>query len=144
MVAGGAVYGPWPAVATSGTGGAQNVNWIAAPSLVLPAGTYTVVDSDAGTWSRNGQSGGQGFWVQPPGSGDCPAADVPCLGEITGGTFDVTAGTLECGYYQDWNGQLGKGRFQLSPDGLTVTGTYSQVSGSGNWNLWRGTPSAGR
>jgi len=39
------------------------VNWIARVNRNLPAGTYTVLDSDPRTWSRNPQSGGQGFTI---------------------------------------------------------------------------------
>jgi hypothetical protein len=47
---------------TSGQGGAPNVNWVAtANMLILPAGTYTVLDSDPATWSYNAQSGNRGF-----------------------------------------------------------------------------------
>ncbi len=56
----GVVHGPWNVVTSSGSG-ASNVNWTAEPSVVLPAGTYTVVDSDPATWSQDPQSGGAGF-----------------------------------------------------------------------------------
>lgn len=56
----GKTYGPWNTRATPGSG-AQNVNWIAEPHETLPAGAYTVIDSDPPTWSRNAQSGGHGF-----------------------------------------------------------------------------------
>lgn len=35
--------------------------WAVKPNLVFPAGTYTVNDSSAATWSHNSQSGGRGF-----------------------------------------------------------------------------------
>ena len=56
----GRVYGPW-GVTTQGGSGAQNVLWICHPDQVLPAGTYTVVDSSPDTWSHNQASGGRGF-----------------------------------------------------------------------------------
>ena len=56
----GRLYGPWP-VTTQGGSGAQNVLWICHPNLVLPAGTYTVVDSSPATWSHNPASAGRGF-----------------------------------------------------------------------------------
>lgn len=56
----GKVYGPWNTVGTSGTG-AQNVNWIASPNVVIPAGLYQVIDSDQATWSNNSGSFGCGF-----------------------------------------------------------------------------------
>jgi hypothetical protein len=57
----GKTYGPWQAAGTSGTGGAQNVNWVVKPNVTIPPGTYTVVDSDPTTWSQNSGSGGAGF-----------------------------------------------------------------------------------
>lgn len=59
--AGGAVFGPFPAVGSAGQGGVKNVNWTATVSFDLPAGTYTVTDSQPGTWSRNGNSANSGF-----------------------------------------------------------------------------------
>ncbi|MBI4719835.1 MAG: hypothetical protein HY770_01095 [Chitinivibrionia bacterium] len=48
-------YGPWQATA-------QATFWVVQPPrVVLPAGTYTVGDSDHATWSYNSQSGGKGF-----------------------------------------------------------------------------------
>jgi hypothetical protein len=59
----GTVFGPWRVTTRSGQGGAPNVYWEASPNLVIPAGTYTVVDSDPATWSQNAQSGGKGFAI---------------------------------------------------------------------------------
>lgn len=57
-------WGPWPATGKPGSG-ASNVNWVAEPAIPLPAGTYTVVDSDPSSWSQNGETGGAGFvWVE--------------------------------------------------------------------------------
>jgi hypothetical protein len=36
-------------------------NWIATMSITVPAGTYTIIDSDPNTWSQNPASGGRGF-----------------------------------------------------------------------------------
>ena len=44
-----------------GQGGVQNAVWICHPEVDLPAGSYTVLDSGAATWSFNGESGGAGF-----------------------------------------------------------------------------------
>jgi len=58
---GGTTFGPFPAVGSPGQGGVPNANWTATASFDLPAGTYTVIDSQPGTWSRNARSGGSGF-----------------------------------------------------------------------------------
>ncbi len=54
-------YGPWQAYGIIGQGGVQNATWVVQPKMQLPAGTYTVIDSDPSTWSHNGQSQGCGF-----------------------------------------------------------------------------------
>jgi hypothetical protein len=59
--ASGRMYGPWQAAGSPGQGGVPNAYWITSPNIILPAGTYTVVDSNPATWSQNGNSGGKGF-----------------------------------------------------------------------------------
>jgi hypothetical protein len=59
----GRTYGPWPAVGTPGQGGVPNVSWTCTPNVELPAGTYTIVDSELSTWSQNPESGGRGMAV---------------------------------------------------------------------------------
>ncbi|KAF0208146.1 MAG: hypothetical protein Q8S43_09065 [Actinomycetota bacterium] len=55
----GTVYGPWKATALN------KVYWVAKPNVVLPAGAYTVTDSDPGTWAQNAGTGGQGHtWAK--------------------------------------------------------------------------------
>ncbi|MFZ1262737.1 MAG: hypothetical protein WAT34_04440 [Chitinophagaceae bacterium] len=54
-------FGPWYATGTNGQGGVQNAYWVVRPNMTLPAGTYTVIDSDPATWSTNGQSANKGF-----------------------------------------------------------------------------------
>ena len=54
-------YGPWQAYGIIGQGGVQNAYWVAQPKIQLPAGTYTVIDSDPTTWSQNGESNRCGF-----------------------------------------------------------------------------------
>ncbi len=51
------------ATGTAGFRGAPNVNWVANVSVNVPAGFYTVLDSDRFTWSNNAQSAGQGFAI---------------------------------------------------------------------------------
>jgi hypothetical protein len=56
-------FGPWEVGATSGHNSAQNVNWVAQPRITLPAGSYTVVDSEPSTWSFNATSKNRGFAI---------------------------------------------------------------------------------
>lgn len=55
----GKTYGPWQVNTTPGQGGVPNANWIATGNVDLPAGTFTVIDSDPSTWHR----------IQPPADG---------------------------------------------------------------------------
>ena len=57
----GKTYGPWRVSTRPGQGGVPNAYWEVSPNIVIPAGTYTILDSDPGTWSQNQQSGGRGM-----------------------------------------------------------------------------------
>ncbi len=57
----GTMYGPWRASGSAGQGGVENAYWTARPKSTIPAGTYTVVDSDPSTWSWAGDTGGAGI-----------------------------------------------------------------------------------
>ncbi len=61
--ANGRTYGPWPVSGTPGEGGVPNASWTCTPNVEVPAGTYTIVDSEPATWSQNPQSGGRGMAV---------------------------------------------------------------------------------
>ena len=58
--AAGHVLGPWLTTGTPGQGGVPNAYWTARPSIQLPAGSYTVIDSDPSTWAQNSGSNGAG------------------------------------------------------------------------------------
>lgn len=61
----GTSYEPWPAVGSTGQGGVPNAYWTVQPGVLLPAGSYTVIDSDRATWSQNTGSGHAGIsWVK--------------------------------------------------------------------------------
>ena len=61
--ANGRMYGPWPVSGAPGQGGVPNASWTCNPKVEIPAGTYTIVDSEPATWSQNPQSGGRGMAV---------------------------------------------------------------------------------
>ncbi|MEI7741398.1 MAG: hypothetical protein WCJ29_02735 [bacterium] len=50
----GKTYGPWQATLVNG------VYWKTEPGITLPAGSYTVIDSDPETWSQNAGTSGHG------------------------------------------------------------------------------------
>jgi hypothetical protein len=76
----GTFFGPWQTTGSDGQGGVKNATWTAAPTVVIPAGTYTVWDSEPSTWSTNDQAGGVGFTTvrgvvgvsDPPATGSAP------------------------------------------------------------------------
>ena len=60
----GKLYGSWQTTGSAGPGGRANAYWTASIDVELPAGIYTVIDSDPSTWSSNAASGGEGmFWI---------------------------------------------------------------------------------
>jgi hypothetical protein len=61
----GTVYGPWSTTGSAGQGGIANASWQADVDLVLPPGTYTIIDSDTATWSANEGTAGAGmYWIR--------------------------------------------------------------------------------
>jgi hypothetical protein len=56
----GKVYGPYKTTGSLGQGGVPNAYWNSTPNVTLPAGTYTIIDSDESTWAQNTGSGGKG------------------------------------------------------------------------------------
>ena len=60
----GTIYGPWQAYPRDGMGGVPNRYWEVSAATqsfpILPAGTYTIVDSRPETWSWTGDAGNRG------------------------------------------------------------------------------------
>lgn len=85
----GKMYGPWQAVGTPGQGGVPNANWYVYPNIVIPAGTYTIIDSDPSTWSQNGDSGGKGMsYVMATPHFETTGA-APGNAETTSGSYPI-------------------------------------------------------
>jgi hypothetical protein len=58
--AAGETLGPWDVESSPGQGGVPNANWECFPNVSVPAGRYSVLDSDPSTWSWNARTGGAG------------------------------------------------------------------------------------
>lgn len=61
QAADGTMYGPFPTAGSPGQGGVPNAYWTATVNVTLPAGRYTVIDSDPGTWAWAPDTGGRGM-----------------------------------------------------------------------------------
>lgn len=57
----GKLYGPWQALGSPGQNNVPNAYWNVYPGVVIPKGTYIIVDSDPSTWSSNLNTGGIGM-----------------------------------------------------------------------------------
>jgi len=57
----GKTYGPWTAEGAPGQGGVPDAYWTVYPNEKIPAGTYTIVDSDPLSWAHNAGSKGLGM-----------------------------------------------------------------------------------
>ena len=57
--------GSWSGTGSDGQGGVVNANWTFYPDISLPAGGYTIKDSDPTTWSQNSGTTGMGMcWIK--------------------------------------------------------------------------------
>lgn len=57
----GTMYGPFPTTGSPGQGGVPNAYWTAVVNIQVPAGRYTVIDSDPATWAWTPDTGGRGM-----------------------------------------------------------------------------------
>ncbi len=91
----GETFGPWTVKAESGSG-AANAWWISHPDVVIPAGTYTIIDSEPETWSKNSESNDCGF-SKVEGHPEKAADVTPDSGKETEAalTSDVAMGNKE-------------------------------------------------
>lgn len=61
----GKTFGPWQASGQPGQGGVPSAYWIVEPDISLPAGSYTVIDSNPATWAQNDVTAGVGMaWAE--------------------------------------------------------------------------------
>lgn len=143
----GSFYGPFPTVGSDELGGAGNAIWTATPMVVVPAGTYTVWDSDPATWSTSEQTGGVGFAIVRGvvGVNQAPSAPgTPPAGTGTAATsYDRAALQiidqllLDCGYnITEWtdNGEVDNGWNWIAsaPAGPADFFVYDPL---GNWSV---------
>ena len=74
--ANGNLVGTWNCTGRPSEGTPANLYWVCTPNIELPAGTYTVEDSDPSTWSCNSASGDAGICsIMASALGDDDTAD---------------------------------------------------------------------
>lgn len=110
----GVVYGPWQAKGTDGMGGVKNANWEVYPNVVIPAGTYTIIDSNPATWAQNQESGGRGM-------GQVKATPQ----------FQVTSGSLN-DLGKTTSGNTGKSGSSISKESPAGVGSVGTIPGPKN------------
>jgi hypothetical protein len=113
----GKTYGPWQADGEPGQGGVPNAYWIVqlSPSVDLPAGTYTIIDSSPSTWSYTYESNDCGLasviGLKGGSGGSEKGKSAPCAGDGVyysprSPTDLYTAGPgLAPGMYNIWYGK---------------------------------------
>ena len=151
----GRTYGSWRTSGSPGQGGVPNANWNAAPNVTLPAGTYTVIDSDPATWAQNGGSQGsghtrvEGYPVSgashsaPVTTGSATAAALSVTAELTNSSRENTHIFAEGETFGPGNrlapGEKRRVAVTMKPDGSVTfkAGRNGQVMAT---KTWRGNP----
>lgn len=128
----GTLYGPWVTYGTQGQGGVPNAYWNAEPNVTIKPGTYTVIDSDPGTWSHNSGSNFAGF-TEVHGIRQVTPAGVPALGGP-----NIVNGWTDRGFdYRLVVNHADSFTVEGLPEGLLFVPQTGMISGtlaaSGNW-----------
>lgn len=116
------MYGPWQSEGTAGQGGVQNADWHVYTYQEIPAGTYTVVDSNPSTWSHNSGSGGRGFATVK----GIPLGNV-VEGTLMGTVVEIDEGTLVSGV-----------EVNIYYNGYLAGTTYTDSNGEYSLNAYEG------
>lgn len=106
--ANGKIYGPFQTTGSLGQGGVPNAYWNSTPNVTLPAGTYTIIDSDDSTWAQNSGSGGKGQSIISgylANSSNSTSTPVVVASEKPASSYTNASGLLRSGtsvlpYYQ--------------------------------------------
>ena len=84
----GDTFGPWVSTGTDGHDNVVNLYWDCTPNQDLEAGTYTITDSDPGTWSHNAESDNAGIvWVYGVALDDEEETDILAVVKSAGSVF---------------------------------------------------------
>ncbi len=124
----GTIYGPWTVQTDPGMNGVPNAYWKCHPDTVIPAGTYTIIDSDPSTWSQNYESGGCGFSkVEGYSASSDEGSGIVIEKPPENDESVVAPGGTGCDWTGTWNTDWGEMILQQS--GNEVNGTYTHDQG---------------
>ncbi len=108
-------FGPWAVTAESASG-AANAWWKSHPDMVIPAGTYTIIDSEPETWSKNsespcGFSKVEGYPANNASSANLPLAEmIQIRPTVIVGPYEETNATVT----PEEGGSLHYGRIEVT------------------------------
>ena len=123
----GKIYGPWQASGQPGQGGVPNAYWIVTltTGLDLPAGTYTVLDSDSSTWAHNSETDNSG-------AVSIVGLNVGSSNIVQGGCHKdpVTGQTICIDTIEDLTGNMGT-HVTFKPGSIWKVKEYGRM---GNWD----------
>lgn len=154
----GTVYGPFKADGAVGQGNVANAYWFVRPNVEIKAGNYTVIDSDAVTWSHNSGSSFAGFvelrgirgttqstdnslqTLQPPN--DPIIVDIGNIAGVQNAPTKATIFTLSDSYlltfmydYHYFNNGVQPGTIALRHSDGTVYGPWQALGAVGQGNV---------
>jgi hypothetical protein len=125
----GTAYGPWSASGLPGQGGVANAYWVVKPNVIIPPGTYTLLDSDPGTWAQNSETLGKGMaW----GKGIRPRTETPA-----GTIIPQGAGPEEALFQVKSDGRADSGPTALTTFGIIEPWNVTEIT-TYHWNSGRG------
>ena len=133
----GTVHGPWQAESSLDGGEVPRGYWIAHPNEVIPAGSYTIEDSDPETWSQNSESPCglarvEGYPVEssPPQKSDTLATGTKETSSAKGTSSrpPVAAGTADAGVAGS------QGRGSMAEEEKSDAGTNSHATDSATFD----------
>ncbi len=119
----GRTYGPWQAKGSPGQGGVPNAYWTVYPNITIPAGTYTVIDSEPSTWAQNSGSQGAGFTRvegYPAGS----SSSQQTTGQFTGNIPNQSQKTITA----EFKNSSGNQNIHIFAEGQDSFGPHNRIT----------------
>jgi len=127
----GKMYGPWQAVDDKGSTGTPSVHWNVKINQFVPAGKYTIIDSDTPTWSHNSEVGNAGVvWVYVSRKCSTTPIAATLLPTAVGPALQAAAGQVLHGSITTGPSEIAvQGALPASGGVITVTKPGSPIEG---------------